>query len=401
VCLIGLLCAPAFGGDTLTLQVNDNTPITLMVENYQGHSLVPVKSFSKIIGAALTHGEDGGVTLSKNGIVLTLYKNSAQAFKNGKSVSLPVAPRIQDGKMYAPLRSVCELLNMSVSWDAASARAKLENRETRNGKTAEDIILESSKVMDELVSYRFDSQSRMSTQINNEQPATVQVNMTEWVRLDPFAIKIRQITGDTVQDTYVTDTRLYTRTNEGPWAPEGAVTDIQAFSQSLDSKSDPKQAMDRIKTYGVAYSFNDDLFQDGKRYYVINACMGAESFRSLIQSTESLLTDSEEKAELNQFMQNSSFEMYYTIYINQDNMMQEIMTYDMDISAWPDQNQVIHLTGSGKSAFSGNALFEEPLLPADPAPGSVNSAVAADVSPGSATGANAANAANAATGAAS
>jgi hypothetical protein len=361
-CLICLLCAPAFAGDTLTLQVNDNAPTTLTVENYQGHNLVQVKSFSKIIGAGLVRGEDGSVTLSKNGIALTFYKNSAQAFKNGASILLPIAARVQNDKLYVPLRTTCELLELPISWDAALGRVILKNKETRGGKTAEDIILESSKVMDALASYRFDSSSQMSTRVNDGQPATVRLNMTEWVRLDPFAIKIRQVTEDAVQETYVTNTQLYTRTNESAWTSEGVITDIQAFSRNLDSGSDPKMALERIKTYGVAYSFNDDLVQDGKRYYVINACMGAESFRSLIQSTEFLLTDSEEKAELDQFMQNSSFEMYYTIYINQVSMMQEIMTYDMEISAWPEQDQIIYLTGSGKSTFSGNALFEEPLL---------------------------------------
>jgi hypothetical protein len=361
-CLIWLLCVPAFAGDTLALQVDDNAPTTLTVENYQGHSLVPVKNFSKIIGAGLTRGEDGSVTLSKNGILLTFYKNSAQVFKNGANVLLPIATRVQNDKLYVPLRTTCDLLELPISWDAALGRVILKNKETRGGKTAEDIILESSKVMDGLVSYRFDSSSQMSTRVNDGQPATVRLNMTEWVRLDPFAIKIRQVTEDAVLETYVTDTQLYTRTNEGAWISEGVMTDIQAFSRNLDSNSDPKMALERIKTYGVAYSFNDDLVQDGKRYYVINACMGAESFRSLIQSTEFLLTDSEEKAELDQFMRNSSFEMYYTIYINQVSMTQEIMTYDMEISAWPEQDQVIYLNGSGKSTFSGNALFEEPLM---------------------------------------
>jgi hypothetical protein len=69
------------------------------------------------------------------------------------------------------------------------------------------------------------------------------------------------------------------------------------------------------------------------------------------------------KEALDQWMSKSSFEMYYTIYINQATMTQEVMTYAMDISVQMEEGKTVYLNGSGTSLFSTDALFEAPILP--------------------------------------
>jgi hypothetical protein len=362
-CFGFFLCPPAFAEDTLKLQVNNDILTTLNVESIQGQSMVPVKNLSRITGAVLKHQDNSTIWLTKNGITVELRKNSAAAVKNGVESQLPVAPYIKNNRLYVPLRPVCDLLELPIAWDAALGRVILKNQEARNGKTAGEIFLECSQIMDDLSNYRFDSQSQITTRVNDGQPASVNLEMTEWVQTDPFALKIRQTAAGQVYETYMTDTQICTRENEGVWEVVTAPVNAAALQQNFDLKSDPRQAMDHIRKYGVAYSFSDDLIQEGKRYYVVNACLDAASFKALMDSTAAFLTDNDEKDVLDQWMNKSSFEMYYTIYINQDTMMQEVMTYSMDISVRMEQDKTVYLNGSGTSLFSTDALFEKPALP--------------------------------------
>lgn len=83
-----------------------------------GATLVPMRAIFEKLGAEVKwHAENQTITASKGSTTMSLVLNNNKAMINGKSITLPVAPRLIHGNTMVPLRFVSESLGAEVEWD--------------------------------------------------------------------------------------------------------------------------------------------------------------------------------------------------------------------------------------------------------------------------------------------
>ncbi len=90
-----------------------------MVRN--GTTLVPLRGALENLGAIVTYIPDGQRIRVQQGarrVELTIGENIAMV--DGKSVPVPVAPRVEDGRAFVPLRFLAELFGYKVAWEPST-----------------------------------------------------------------------------------------------------------------------------------------------------------------------------------------------------------------------------------------------------------------------------------------
>lgn len=94
----------------------NNLMVAPFVED--GTTFVPVRFVAEALGAKVDYnGATREVTISNGSDTLVLTIDSLTAKKNGEATELVKAPRIVEGRTLLPLRNVAELLGKEVFWD--------------------------------------------------------------------------------------------------------------------------------------------------------------------------------------------------------------------------------------------------------------------------------------------
>ncbi len=110
-------------GSPLARNKNKDTMIdaeNMMVAPFieDGTTFVPVRFIAEALGAEVSYnGATREVTIMNGTDTLVLTIDSLTAKKNGESVELVKAPQIKEGRTLLPLRNVAELLGKEVFWD--------------------------------------------------------------------------------------------------------------------------------------------------------------------------------------------------------------------------------------------------------------------------------------------
>lgn len=109
-----------YTGNTFRLQVNGKTlscsvpPIV-----FQDYSVVPARDVFEHLGATVSwYGPEEKVTVDMKNTQIVLYIDSTVAYKNKKAESMPIAPKIINGKTMIPVRYVAESLGFTVTFDS-------------------------------------------------------------------------------------------------------------------------------------------------------------------------------------------------------------------------------------------------------------------------------------------
>ena len=80
-----------------------------------GRLLVPLRGVMELAGATVNYYPAAkGIEIALGSTVVSMYVNNSQAFINGTSYYLDVAPRVIGGSTYIPLRFAGEALGMNV-----------------------------------------------------------------------------------------------------------------------------------------------------------------------------------------------------------------------------------------------------------------------------------------------
>lgn len=95
-----------------------------------GTLLVPLRSIAEALGATVDYdGTAGSITAVKDGNRVDLTPGSVNAEKNGKAVQLAAAP-VRDGDtVLVPLRFFAEAFGTAVKWDGAAKRVTAESED--------------------------------------------------------------------------------------------------------------------------------------------------------------------------------------------------------------------------------------------------------------------------------
>lgn len=94
--------------------------------NRGGNTMLPVRFVAENLGG--TVGWDGAtssITIKGDGIDISMKVGAKAATVNGKTVTLNVAPFIEGGSTYLPVRAVAEAMGANVGWDGATSTAIL------------------------------------------------------------------------------------------------------------------------------------------------------------------------------------------------------------------------------------------------------------------------------------
>jgi hypothetical protein len=83
-----------------------------------GRVLVPMRQIFEALGADLTwDAETSTVTAVKGDTTITLTIGSAEALKNGKTITLDVPAKLVNGRTMVPIRFISESLGYDVKWN--------------------------------------------------------------------------------------------------------------------------------------------------------------------------------------------------------------------------------------------------------------------------------------------
>ena len=94
--------------------------------NRGGNTMLPVRFVAENLGG--TVGWDGAtssITIKGDGVDISMKVGAKTASINGKTVTLNIAPFIEGGSTYLPVRVVAEAMGAQVAWDGATSTAIL------------------------------------------------------------------------------------------------------------------------------------------------------------------------------------------------------------------------------------------------------------------------------------
>ena len=98
------------------------------IDKSSGRTLVPVRFISEALGFDVTYNEKTKeVTIRNNDTVVVIKIGSKIATVNGKSVTLDVAPVIQNGRTFVPVRFISETMGFKVEWNSNTRKITITN----------------------------------------------------------------------------------------------------------------------------------------------------------------------------------------------------------------------------------------------------------------------------------
>jgi len=98
------------------------------IDKSSGRTLVPVRFVSEALGFNVVYNEKTKeVTIKNNNTIILIKIGSKVATVNGKSVTLDVAPVIQNGRTFVPVRFISETMGLKVEWDSNTKRITITN----------------------------------------------------------------------------------------------------------------------------------------------------------------------------------------------------------------------------------------------------------------------------------
>ncbi|WP_341278347.1 stalk domain-containing protein [Paenibacillus sp. FSL H8-0537] len=120
------------GNKSVKVYVNGKTlgtDVSPIVES--GRTFVPFRAISESLDAVVTYDNvSKTVTVTRDGIVVKLTLGSKIATINGKAVTLEVAGKVKNNKVFVPLRFLSEALNTNVTWDKETSSAIIIDNKT-------------------------------------------------------------------------------------------------------------------------------------------------------------------------------------------------------------------------------------------------------------------------------
>ncbi|MBQ2941530.1 MAG: discoidin domain-containing protein [Clostridia bacterium] len=102
---------------------------TIDVEPFivEGTTMIPLRGLFEEMGAEVTwHGENKKITVEAEGTAIEFQIENNRVWVNGIRYTSPVAPRIENGRTFIPLRFVSERLGYTVGWDGATQTITIE-----------------------------------------------------------------------------------------------------------------------------------------------------------------------------------------------------------------------------------------------------------------------------------
>lgn len=127
-----ILGAQTFAAEKVSVQINNSAlnfktaPVLV-----KGELMVPMREFFEALGTQVTWYPEGRVIAAyKNNMYVKLTVNQRTAYRNGKSVSLPVAPYVVGGRTLVPAKFIADTFDMKFTKVSTSGYRFTSNSST-------------------------------------------------------------------------------------------------------------------------------------------------------------------------------------------------------------------------------------------------------------------------------
>ncbi len=343
-------CMPAFAN--INLEVNNQS-----INNDEGYLLnngvtfVEAKLINSITGAKVTtEAEDVIITKNDKTIKLTLGQESFLV--NEESRDLIIAPYLTDNQIMLPLRPVAEALGAKVAWDANSNTVNVSFLETKNGLTANDLLIKTSAISNELPTYDMEGSMDFRMNMSGIEEEGFPVDMTMNSKLyahyekEPLAMYTKQILSvkapvdippelSTVEtEAVVTADTYYLNSPEIGWIKmDFAELGLGDLMQTFNNQ-DPGTLLKQMQDFGLNPVFDNDKIINGQNYWVIKVSIDKDKFLNeykKILGTLPIPDISEFDEEVTSILNNAVFDISYVNYINTDSFMTDFIEMDMNL----------------------------------------------------------------------
>ncbi len=343
-------CMPAFAN--INLEVNNQS-----INNNEGYLLnngvtfVEAKLINVITGAKVTtEAEDVIITKNDKTIKLTLGEESFLV--NEESKDLIIAPYLADNQIMLPLRPVAEALGAKVAWDANSNTVNVSFLETKNGLTANDLLIKTSAISNELPTYDMDGSMDFRMNMAGIEEEDFPVDMTMNSKLyahyekEPLAIYTKQIMSvkapvdmppelSTVEmEAVMTADTYYINSPETGWVKmDFAELGLGDLMQTFNNQ-DPGTLLKQMQDFGLNPVFDNDKIINGQNYWVIKVSIDKDKFLNeykKVLGTLPIPDISEFDEEVTSILNDAVFDISYVNYINTDSFMTDFMEMDMNL----------------------------------------------------------------------
>ncbi|MBO8158755.1 copper amine oxidase N-terminal domain-containing protein [Thermosyntropha sp.] len=345
-----LFTAPVLAvGGGITIEINGSvyTPeVAPVLEN--GITYVDLASIEKIIGADI-EAKGNSLTIVKNQNVLKLQVPQNSAYLNDNEIKMPAAPFIKDGEIMVPLRFTLENLGAQIGWDQTKKTVTVAYKETRNGMSADELLVKSSEKLMQFNTYKMsgDIKTDMEMLVTGEETASVNIGMNikaeSFYQKEPLVIYTKQkisMSGqgipaelqDMTAESVLKEDVYYTKLpNQGWGRMDLSEFNFKELIEQYNTQ-DPATMLKMMKDFGINSTFGNDITIGGKEYWVIISTLDKAKFAQEYQKMLEQLAPGMPGVDVNQLMNKTDFNIYYyKTYINKQSLLSEMIEMKTDM----------------------------------------------------------------------
>lgn len=355
LCMLPVL--PALADDAVGLRVNSDLAKPGTLTLIDGISMITPEDYLRLAGADVKWPSPDTLTIEENGISLSLTIGESTALLNGERVELPRAPERIEERVYIPLNFVAKSFGFNVAWDQLNWEVTLTRKETRDKMPVEELLAKSVAAAQKFNTYSMQGtlNTKMKMSMDGKDTGNMLTNIKSEIsgqfQNKPFQLFMKQsikpvasvpVINEMTVETYMTEENLYIKLTDGSWTVQKNPMPAEFFKQQQDIQSNPLKAAALMKEMGVLTNYGNDAAVDGKNYYVVSCALDMKKFKEgyqkiMSQALKQMPVNSGSVSEkdiqsiFQKLQESMKIDYYYTVYINRDTLINEIVNLDMNI----------------------------------------------------------------------
>ncbi|MEN6349368.1 MAG: copper amine oxidase N-terminal domain-containing protein [Syntrophomonas sp.] len=284
------------------------------------------------------------ITMQENQDILKMTVGSNLALLNDKEKQMPRSAQRINGEVYVPARFIYESFGASVNWDDSRKIVSVSYLETRDNMAPEEMLTRTSQKITEAKRYKMsvdmNNDMNMSTPENDNKPQKMNMltHIDGWVQSNPILMYIKQ--DATVKpadgaaqeepqniktEMLLNDGGMYMTMPGSGWVKMNlpGLNMQELLKQSMNQ--DPTQVMKQMKDMGISVSFANDREKNGQKYWIIDAVMGGDVFKSDYFKQISKSAGIPETADTQNLLGKMDANISYSTWINQQTFNTDFM----------------------------------------------------------------------------
>jgi len=308
-------------------------------------TMVPMRTICESIGAGVTWDQrTKTVIATKSGHIVKLrIGNRIPTKDNSPMKQLDVPAMLIEGRTLVPVRCIAEAFGSTVGWNGATRTVDIAYSDIRDGKTAQDVLNESTATLDAVTSYKFGGTTKSTLIISPDQagsgPMAITQEMTGAFR-KPQEVYVKTTTtasgggdllglgtsGADVSESYANGSEYYEKV-DGAW--ELVDTQTSSILNALvggNTMQNPNATLTEFKDIATIVAFGDDALVNGKPHYTIYVKLDPRGFKDYLLNLVTQLAGTDATPEdlalmkevYGQLLQGMRFDMAYRVFVDKD-----------------------------------------------------------------------------------